>query len=220
MIFWIIAYGLGANACYTAGWVVEVFVTHLLRKNWPGFGAVAFMGGLILSVTVTLLPALLILVFALAGFENPSPYAHMTSVRPQESDLAGKYVMTRSSLAWKYHIDLSTTTAPTIELREDGTLTYRDLTVCPTGILVVDDFYSPEVFPTEGTGRWELSSNSDDHWGVLIHFDTPRGDVGDGKPDIRFMTNYYVLNDGPPYGFYEVLGDPDSFEGNWFERAD
>ena len=63
-IFGVIIYGIGANVCYTVGWVVELFV----RKTWPDkadrFATWSFALGLIFSIMLTLLPALLIIFFA------------------------------------------------------------------------------------------------------------------------------------------------------------
>jgi hypothetical protein len=51
---------LGANACYTGGWIGELIV----RRAWPDqselFGTLMFTLGLVFAVVVTLLPAVLI----------------------------------------------------------------------------------------------------------------------------------------------------------------
>jgi len=51
---------LGANACYTGGWIGEL----LVRRAWPDqseqFGTLMFTLGLGFAVVVTLLPAVLI----------------------------------------------------------------------------------------------------------------------------------------------------------------
>jgi hypothetical protein len=52
-----VAFGLGANVCYAAGWLVELLVRGLGRDE--GFGVWALRAGMNLSVGVTLLPALL-----------------------------------------------------------------------------------------------------------------------------------------------------------------
>jgi hypothetical protein len=51
---------LGANACYTGGWIGELIV----KRAWPDqselFGTLMFTLGLVFAVVVTLLPAVLI----------------------------------------------------------------------------------------------------------------------------------------------------------------
>ncbi len=51
---------LGANACYTGGWVGEL----LVKRAWPDqseqFGTLMFTLGLVFAVVVTLIPAVLI----------------------------------------------------------------------------------------------------------------------------------------------------------------
>lgn len=50
------AYGLAANVCYTAGWIVENVVERWLGRPVYGLGPALFRYGLVLSVGVTLLP--------------------------------------------------------------------------------------------------------------------------------------------------------------------
>jgi hypothetical protein len=59
-IFGVVVFGVGANACYTGGWVGEL----LVRRAWPEesdqFGTLMFTLGLPFAVVVTLSPAVLI----------------------------------------------------------------------------------------------------------------------------------------------------------------
>ena len=56
----IAAYGLAANACYTLGWMVENVVERWLGRPVYGLGPALFRHGLVFSVGLTALPALLI----------------------------------------------------------------------------------------------------------------------------------------------------------------
>ena len=55
-LFAIVMYGIGANVCYTAGWIIEFFS----RWAWPGktedFGSLALAAGTAFSVILTLAP--------------------------------------------------------------------------------------------------------------------------------------------------------------------
>lgn len=63
----IVAYGVAANVCYTAGWMVENAVEHWLKRPVYGLGPALFRYGLVLSIGVTLLPVGLIAVVNILG---------------------------------------------------------------------------------------------------------------------------------------------------------
>lgn len=63
----IVAYGLAANVCYTAGWMVENLVERWLKRPVYGLGPALFRYGLVLSVGVTLLPVGLVAVVNILG---------------------------------------------------------------------------------------------------------------------------------------------------------
>jgi hypothetical protein len=51
----VIVYGLMANLCYTAGWIVELFIAPSLGYEEGGyFGQVAFTSGFFFSIALTL----------------------------------------------------------------------------------------------------------------------------------------------------------------------
>lgn len=60
-------YGLAANLCYTMGWVVENLVERWLKKPVYGLGPALFRHGLVFSIGLTLIPAFVITVAAIAG---------------------------------------------------------------------------------------------------------------------------------------------------------
>ena len=63
----IVAFGLAANVCYTAGWMVESVVERWLGRPVYGLGPALFRYGLVLSVGVTLLPVGLVAVVNILG---------------------------------------------------------------------------------------------------------------------------------------------------------
>lgn len=63
----IVVYGLTANACFTLGWVVENVVERWLKRPVYGLGPALFRHGLVFSLGLTLIPAALVTVMAVAG---------------------------------------------------------------------------------------------------------------------------------------------------------
>jgi len=59
MLLGIIAYGIAANVCYTAGWIVEKHIVGRGSPSKDGFGLRAFSRGVTFSVGLTLFPAIL-----------------------------------------------------------------------------------------------------------------------------------------------------------------
>ena len=53
----VIAYGVGANICYTGGWISEALVRKIWQERTGAFGQIAFVLGLVFSVLITLAPA-------------------------------------------------------------------------------------------------------------------------------------------------------------------
>jgi len=59
MIAGSIVYGVLANGCYSAGWIVEMLARKVWGRQAPDLGPVLFRQGLIFSVGLTLFPLLL-----------------------------------------------------------------------------------------------------------------------------------------------------------------
>ena len=55
----VIAYGVGANICYTGGWISEVMVRKIWQERTGAFGPIAFTLGIVFSFLITLAPAAL-----------------------------------------------------------------------------------------------------------------------------------------------------------------
>jgi hypothetical protein len=59
-IFIVILYGIMANICYTAGWIVELLLRRLSPNEASTFAENTFFLGLVFSVVLTLSPAVII----------------------------------------------------------------------------------------------------------------------------------------------------------------
>jgi hypothetical protein len=59
-VFLVLLYGIMANICYTAGWVVELLFIRLAPQEATAFAENTFFCGLIFSVVLTLSPAVII----------------------------------------------------------------------------------------------------------------------------------------------------------------
>jgi hypothetical protein len=60
-IFAIIAYGIMANVCYTGGWIAELVIRSAWQQDTQSFSQKAFTLGLLFSVFLTCVPALLVI---------------------------------------------------------------------------------------------------------------------------------------------------------------
>jgi uncharacterized membrane protein YeiB len=56
-IFAVTMYGIMANICFTAGWVLELLSRRIWGTRAEAFGEIAFTWGTLASVIVTLIPA-------------------------------------------------------------------------------------------------------------------------------------------------------------------
>ena len=63
----IVVYAVGANVCYTFGWVVENLVERWLKRPVYGLGPALFRHGLVFSIGLTLLPAVVVTIANIAG---------------------------------------------------------------------------------------------------------------------------------------------------------
>lgn len=66
-VFGIIFYAIGANVCFTGGWIIEL----IIRKIWPHeadrFATLSFSLGLTFSILLTLTPAILLSALGIFG---------------------------------------------------------------------------------------------------------------------------------------------------------
>ena len=60
MIAGSVVYGVLANGCYSAGWIVEMLARKVWGRQAPDLGPLLFRQGLIFSVGLTLFPLLLV----------------------------------------------------------------------------------------------------------------------------------------------------------------
>ena len=63
----IVAYAVMANVCYTLGPVIEKVVERWLKRPLYGLGPALFRHGLVFSIGLTLLPAVLVTLANIAG---------------------------------------------------------------------------------------------------------------------------------------------------------
>jgi hypothetical protein len=63
----IVAYGVLANLCYTSGWVVENLAERWLKRPVYGLGPALFRHGLVFSIGLTLIPAVVVTIANIAG---------------------------------------------------------------------------------------------------------------------------------------------------------
>jgi hypothetical protein len=63
----IVGYAVAANACYSLGSVVEIVAERWLKRPVYGLGPALFRHGLVFSVGLTLLPAVVITMVNIAG---------------------------------------------------------------------------------------------------------------------------------------------------------
>jgi hypothetical protein len=68
----VIAYGVGANVCYTGGWIAEIIARRLWGDKAAHFGEISFGLGLAFSVVLTLVPIpITALILVMVGLSIP-----------------------------------------------------------------------------------------------------------------------------------------------------
>ena len=63
----IVAYGVLANLCYTGGWIIENVAERWLKRPVYGLGPALFRHGLVFSIGLTLIPAVVVTIANIAG---------------------------------------------------------------------------------------------------------------------------------------------------------
>lgn len=71
VIFFVVLYAVGANVCYSAGWIVECVLYAAGRKDDPFFGPLTFALGTTFSLLLTSAPAILMIGAALIILTKP-----------------------------------------------------------------------------------------------------------------------------------------------------
>jgi ABC-type branched-subunit amino acid transport system permease subunit len=78
-VFGIILYAIGANVCFTGGWITEL----IIRKIWPHeadrFATLSFSFGLVFSILLTLTPSILLSALGIFGL-----IAHIFHIAPPD----------------------------------------------------------------------------------------------------------------------------------------
>ena len=65
-VFAVLAYGIGANVCYTGGWIAEILVRKIWQERAGAFGQISFALGVVFSILLTLAPAVLFTLLLIA----------------------------------------------------------------------------------------------------------------------------------------------------------
>jgi hypothetical protein len=63
----VVAYGVAANLFYTLGWAAEIGAERWLKRPVYGLGPALFRHGLVFSIGLTIFPAALVTIAAIAG---------------------------------------------------------------------------------------------------------------------------------------------------------
>lgn len=63
----IVLYGVLANAAYSMGWVIENLAERWLKRPVYGLGPALFRHGLVFSIGLSLIPAVVVTIAAVAG---------------------------------------------------------------------------------------------------------------------------------------------------------
>ncbi len=56
-VFAVIGYAIGANVCFTGGWIAEIIVRKLWQERAGAFAQISFALGVVFSILLTLAPA-------------------------------------------------------------------------------------------------------------------------------------------------------------------
>jgi hypothetical protein len=65
VVIWIVIYAVGANFCYTGGWLAELVMRRILAAESDGLAILGFKCGLAFAVLLTLFPGIVFGVFGL-----------------------------------------------------------------------------------------------------------------------------------------------------------
>jgi len=73
-VFVALVYVMMANVCYTGGWVAELLVARLWGVDTRRFGPIALVVGTVITVLITLAPAVVAMVLAAASACRALPF--------------------------------------------------------------------------------------------------------------------------------------------------
>ena len=62
-----VVYAVAANIFYTTGWISEILLHRYTDVKTDDFAKIAFIGGTVLSVLLTLIPTIFLLLFGIIG---------------------------------------------------------------------------------------------------------------------------------------------------------
>lgn len=202
----IMGFAFLANFFYTFGWVVELFLRLVNKRNATSFGLKSFKIGFIIAIIGTFTPSLIFGVVGLfRGEMFSSPYSHFATKEPKFDKVVGTYHFDKEkSLALDGE---DKKLSPTITLNADSTF-------------VVTNFPVEEMFSYElcnGKGKWRIEKDDSwNAWTIFVSYDTLIN-LKTNKPK-QMATDYFIYNNEPPYKIYCIAGgDPDSWEAYIFK---
>lgn len=210
LLFGLPIFFIGANVCYTAGWVFELIVRRFdpERKANRGLAKVLLIMGFSTSIIIAAGPGLMDVTGRIIVGPSYRPTATLTNVEPRREDLVGRYAAigsTRRALRWKGFSDEA---AYTVVLDSNGRAAFQEMPYDASAI-------SSQYLLVTDSGRWELifpAETYDHHWVVQVEF--PRGlrAVDSTLPEWQRHVNSYTFmlrNDEPPYELFDWAGEPD-----------
>jgi len=211
---------LGANLCYTGGWITELLVRAGGGQNYRRFGPRALKAGLAFSLAIVFLPNLTTLAVLLITGENPSPFARFTRTRPHFDDLAGRYVLIEESARLIGMEGISPDAAPSITLSTDSSLFMENMPRLNGGASLSTYDELAEAPRCNLAGRWELLQSADERtWEVWVDFQDIEC-LGVRPEWFRpYTTGYNLQDNAPPYRICIIVGDPDNWDFLIFEQA-
>ena len=195
------------------GWVTELIIRIFSKNRATKFSIKSFKIGLIIAVILTFLPTLFYgLNWALKGKKPSSPYSNFTKIKPEFYQMIGTYYLD--------HKNSSTNISNTDKQKISKIILNSDSTFSMTNIPVFGFERSNKYELWSGKGTWKLTLDRN-HWNVTIDFDSLFN--SNNKPTFKdgfFTHDFSILKENPPYKLYQLIGDPDNWNGAEYVRKE
>lgn len=210
--FSIIFFIICANFFYTFGWVVELIIRLFNTRKATSFALKSFKIGLIFSIVLTFFPTLFFSIhWVWTGKKFSSPYSNYTKIKPNYFHLSGTYYFINEKNSRTSISEKDKQKEIYINLKSNGTFSMNNI---PVFGFEQDQNY--ELW--SGKGSWRLNLY-DDIWKVTLECDTLyTSDFMPISQDGFFTNDFYIFNDNPPYKLYQIIGDPDGWNGVLYGR--
>ncbi len=210
----VVALFIGANFCYTIGWINQIIFEKVIHRKHAWFVRNSFFLGLLATLAVVSLPVLVSVGYwVITGERFKSVYAGATREKPTISDVAGEYELDSATIL-ALRGDKKTLARVRLILKPDGAFESIEMPE--------HEFTNSfsDFTQANGAGRWSLDFDQG-RWVVSLAFDSSYDINSFTKYRPRIESNGFELHgDKPPYAIYRIVGDPDSWEGLMFKRHD